>query len=94
MVFCLAHLKLAEQNCQDKLYKLSKINIATVTNAKSGLSSSLPVTFIIMIVLYVIAYLILNYTMAGRSVYAVGGDEVSAQRAGINVGKSDFWYLL
>lgn len=74
----------------DKLYKLSKINIATVTNAKSGLSSSLPVTFIIMIVLYVIAYLILNYTMAGRSVYAVGGDEVSAQRAGINVGKVRF----
>ena len=43
-----------------------------------------------MIVLYVIAYLILNYTMAGRSVYAVGGDEVSAQRAGINVGKVRF----
>ena len=57
----------------DKLYKLSKINIATVTNAKSGLSSSLPVTFIIMIVLYVIAYLILNYTMAGRSVSAIAG---------------------
>ena len=43
-----------------------------------------------MIVLYVIAYLILNYTMAGRSLYAVGGDEVSAQRAGINVGKVRF----
>ena len=28
--------------------------------------------------------------MAGRSVYAVGGDEVSAQRAGINVGKVRF----
>ena len=43
-----------------------------------------------MIVLYVIAYMVLNYTMAGRSVYAVGGDEVSAQRAGINVGKVRF----
>ncbi len=74
----------------DKLYKLSKVNIATVTNAKSGLSSSLPSVFLIMVVLYVIAYLILNYTMAGRSVYAVGGDEISAERAGINVGKVRF----
>ena len=65
----------------EKLYALSKINLVTVTNAKSGLSSSLPFTFVIMI---------LNYTMAGRSVYAVGGDEVSAERAGINVGKVRF----
>lgn len=55
----------------EKLYALSKINLVTVTNAKSGLSSSLPFTFVIMIVLYLIAYFILNYTMAGRSVYAV-----------------------
>ena len=74
----------------EKLYALSKINLVTVTNAKSGLSSSLPFTFVIMIVLYLIAYFILNYTMAGRSVYAVGGDEVSAERAGINVGKVRF----
>lgn len=73
-----------------KLYALSKINLVTVTNSKSGLSSSLPFTFVIMIVLYLIAYFILNYTMAGRSVYAVGGDEVSAERAGINVGKVRF----
>ena len=72
------------------LYNLSKLNLVTVTNAESGLSSSLPFVFIIMLVLYVIAYLVLNYTMAGRSVYAVGGDEISAERAGINVGKVRF----
>lgn len=74
----------------EKLYALSKINIATVKNQESGLGSALPGTFIIMIVLYVIAYVILNYTMVGRSVYALGGDEVSAERAGINVRKVRF----
>lgn len=74
----------------DKLYRFSKINIATVTNEKSGLSSSLPSVFLIMVVLYIAAYLILNYTMAGRSVYVVGGDEVSAERVGIRVGKVRF----
>lgn len=74
----------------EKLLKISRINIATVKNESAGLGSSLPAVFLILIVLYVIAYLVLNYTMAGRSVYAVGGDEVSAERAGISVGKVRF----
>lgn len=67
------------------LYTLSKINIATVKNTTTGIGSSLPCTFIIMVVLYIIAYLVLNYTMIGRGVYAVGGDEVSAERSGFHV---------
>ncbi len=74
----------------EKLYALSKVNIATVKNESSGLGSALPGTFIIMIVLYAAAYFILNYTMVGRSVYALGGDEISAERAGINVKKVRF----
>lgn len=74
----------------EKLYALSKVNIATVKNESTGLGSALPGTFIIMIVLYAAAYFILNYTMVGRSVYALGGDEISAERAGINVKKVRF----
>lgn len=59
--------------------------VMTVKNAQTGLGSTLPVTFIIMVVLYIIVYLVLNYTMVGRGVYAVGGDEISAERAGFNV---------
>lgn len=73
-----------------KLYTVAKINIATVKNEASGLGSALPSTFLIMVALYIIAYLVLNYTMVGRSVYALGGDEISAERAGINVKKARF----
>ncbi|MGC4018583.1 MAG: ABC transporter permease [Muricomes sp.] len=67
------------------LAAFGKASLITVKNAKSGLGSTLPMTFLIMIVLYVIAYLVLNKTIVGRGVYAVGGDEVSAERAGFNV---------
>lgn len=56
-----------------------------VTNKTTGLGSKLPMTFAIMVVLYILAYVVLNWTMVGRGVYAVGGDEVSAERAGFNV---------
>ena len=74
----------------EKLLEISRINIATVSNETSGLGSALPGTFLIMVALYIFAWLILNYTMVGRSVYALGGDEVSAERAGINVKKVRF----
>ena len=57
----------------------------SVKNVKTGLGSSMPYTFIILIVVYLVAYLVLNYTMIGRGVYAIGGDEISADRAGFNV---------
>ena len=43
-----------------------------------------------MVVLYIITYLVLNYTMVGRGVYAIGGDEISAERAGFPVKKIRF----
>ena len=60
-------------------------SVMTVKNARTGLGSTLPATFLIMVTLYFIVYLVLNYTMLGRGVYAIGGDEVSAERAGFNV---------
>lgn len=45
----------------------------------------MPIPVIIFIVAAVIAYFVLHYTSYGRSVYAVGGNPVSAWLSGLNV---------
>lgn len=65
-------------------------SLIEVTNAGTGLGSSLPMTFLIAVSLYILTYLFLNFTMAGRGVFAVGGDETSAERAGFNVKRIRF----
>ena len=50
----------------------------------------IPVPVIIFIVVAVIAYFVLEHTTFGRSVYAVGGNPVSAWLSGINVKNVQF----
>ena len=59
----------------------------TVTN-EYGISSSLPFTFLIFIGIAVATFVLVKYTMLGRNIYAIGGDETSAERIGINVRKT------
>ena len=59
--------------------------------SSTGMRSIMPSVFIMLIVLAVIVWFVLNKTMFGRSLYAIGGNEVSAERAGINVVKTKFW---
>ena len=68
----------------ENMYNYGKASLLSVKNATTGLGSTLPTTFLIVVGLYIAAYLVLNHTMAGRGVFALGGDEVSAQRAGFN----------
>lgn len=60
------------------------------TNSKSGLTSRMPVAIIALIVVLILAYLILYKTMFGRGIFAIGGNETSAYRAGFNVKKIKF----
>ncbi len=57
----------------------------TATNAATGLTSNMPVQIFILIGALIFAFFILRYTMLGRGIYAIGGDEVAAERAGFNV---------
>ncbi len=50
-----------------------------------GRIAGVPVPVIIFIVVAIIGYWVLSYTTYGRSVYAVGGNPVSAWLSGINV---------
>ncbi len=52
-----------------------------------GKIAGVPVPVIIFISVAVVAYLVLNYTSYGRSVYATGGNPISAWLSGINTKK-------
>jgi simple sugar transport system permease protein len=62
-----------------------KAKLFSAYNEQLGFSSDMPVAIILLFVLILIAIFIMKYTMLGRGIYAVGGDEISAQRAGFNV---------
>jgi Ribose/xylose/arabinose/galactoside ABC-type transport systems, permease components len=57
----------------------------TATNPKLGLTSNMPSQILILIAVLLFAFFLLRYTMLGRGIYAVGGDETAAERAGFNV---------
>ncbi|PHK53999.1 sugar ABC transporter permease, partial [Enterococcus faecium] len=51
----------------------------------NGYVGGVPVPVIIFIVLFALAWLVLNKTLFGRYIYAVGGNPKSARTSGINV---------
>lgn len=70
--------------CQP-LYELGQAKLFSVTNSVSGLTSDMPIGVVLMVLLVLAGWFILNKTMLGRGIYAIGGDEKAAQRAGFNV---------
>ncbi|MDA8408800.1 MAG: ABC transporter permease [Treponema sp.] len=57
----------------------------TAVNPQSGLSSNMPSQILILLGILLLVFLLLRYTMLGRGIYAIGGDEAAAERAGFNV---------
>jgi len=64
---------------------LSKAYLFSVYNSELDITSSLSVMFLVFAAVVVITGFILRYTMLGRGIYAIGGDIVSAARAGFNI---------
>lgn len=72
------------------VYKSGKavINLSnSYNNIGGGYILGIPIPVIILIVVIVIANFILKYTKFGRHVYAIGGNEVSAEVSGLNINK-------
>lgn len=63
-------------------------------NSSSGLTSRMPTTFLVLVAVLVAAYFLLNKTMFGRGIYAIGGNAVSAHRAGFNVKRTRFLMMM
>lgn len=58
---------------------------ASVTSESNTILDKVPVGFILMLVVYVIFSIFLNYSRLGRHIYAVGGNITTAGLSGINV---------
>ena len=71
---------------------LGKASLTTYTTTIGSrqVSSDLSVTIIFLVIFCIITSFVLNKTMFGRALYAIGGNEVSAERAGYNVKKVKF----
>ncbi len=61
------------------------------TNPDSGLTSTMPMSFLILLVVLAAVFVVMRYTMFGRGIYAIGGDESAAARAGFKVKRIKFW---
>jgi ribose transport system permease protein len=50
--------------------------------------AGVPVSVLVMLLLFALAHFVLHYTMLGRSTYAIGGNEEASRLAGIPVGRT------
>lgn len=62
-----------------------------VSTNEAGVTSLLPMAFLVLVAALVFAFIIMRYSMLGRGIFAIGGDENSANRAGFKVLKIQFF---
>ena len=81
-------------NIPSTLDGLGKVSLLTYTSP-DGVSYALTALILIPVVICALMYVLLRYTMLGRSIYAIGGDQRAAHVAGFNVkGTQFFVYML
>jgi simple sugar transport system permease protein len=78
-------VQISEDMLPSSIPRFGYSSLFTGVNPSTGLTSEMPTTFIIFVVLVVGVAIFLRYTMAGRGIFAIGGDENSAIRAGFRV---------
>ena len=69
----------------DNLNKWSRMYLLTVTNPETEVSATLPALAITTVIVICISWFIMNKTMVGRGLYAIGGNRDAASRVGFNV---------
>ena len=73
-----------------KIFNSSTVNnipdtLAPLGNGAGGRTLGIPNSFVITVVLAAVAWFYLRHTAGGRHFYAIGGDQLAAQLAGVKV---------
>ncbi len=68
----------------------SRLMVARGTT-EGGSFYALPLAFVALVLVILLTWFLLNHTMLGRSIYALGGSVESARRIGINVLRIQFF---
>jgi len=68
----------------------SRLMVARGTT-EGGSFYALPLAFVALVFIILLTWFLLNHTMLGRSIYALGGSVESARRIGINVLRIQFF---
>lgn len=85
----LLQLKEITSTLPPALKEFGKSYLFEVTDS-GGLKSTMTTMFLFYIALIIVTSFVLNKTMFGRALYAIGGNEISAERAGYNVKRIKF----
>jgi len=83
-------LKEITSKLPDGFKAFGKLTLFRSADPVTGIQFSLSAMVLFLVALCAIVSFILNKTMFGRALYAIGGNEVSAERAGYNVKKTKF----
>ncbi|WP_022868828.1 ABC transporter permease [Schaalia vaccimaxillae] len=75
----------------DSMASFGSSSLFVVTNAQSGLQSVMPTSFLLLVAVVTVVFFVEKYTMFGRGIFALGGDQASAERAGFKVKRTKFW---
>lgn len=67
------------------MYRLGKATLFSVQNEALGIGSDMPMAVLFLVALLIGTWFLLQRTMLGRGIYALGGDPIAAERAGFNV---------
>lgn len=77
-------------NVPDGMLRFARTNLIT-TVTPSGAITGLQAGIIVLIVVAIVVWFILRFTMMGRSIFALGGSREAAERAGFNVVGTQFF---
>jgi len=87
----LTFLGSAQINSLPKGYSRFTKTLLVKVSSEYGISS-IPIAFLIWIGVALVVWYILRFTMLGRGVFALGGNRVSAERIGMNLGMIH-WFI-